>query len=84
MYIYSNIVQPRLISDTSVHLLRSVTTQGNRYQMVKEEFKNVRVPLEYLQTDQIHIHIADSLGNEVDFERGRVVVTLHVVRQDDL
>ena len=71
MYIYSNIVQPRLVSDTSVRLLKMVTTQGNRYQMVKEEFKNVQyVPVEYLQTDQIHIHIADSLGNEVDFGRG--------------
>ena len=34
MYIYSNIVQPRLVGDTSVRLLQVVTTQGNRYQMV--------------------------------------------------
>ena len=73
------------MGDTSIHLLRVVTTQGNCYQMVKEEFKDVQyVPLEYLQMDQIHIHIANRLRNEVYFGRGRVVVTIRIVRQDDL
>ena len=85
MYIYSNIVQPRLVGDGSVRLLRAVTTTGDYHRVIKEEFKNIQyVPLEFLKMDQIHIDIVDSFGNDINFGRGQMVVTLHIAPQDNL
>ena len=80
LYIYSDIVAHRIVSDSYAPLLRavSVPSETKFNTRVVIEFSNVQyVALDKTDIDTISIVIRDSLGRVVTFPAGEVVLTLH-------
>ena len=78
LYVYCPLVEPRMVGDAHVPLLRIVPVEGRDGQMVTRVFD----PIQYCTLLQrrfqdVEIDIRDDMGRVVPFERGRVVVTLH-------
>ena len=78
LYVYCPLIEPRMVGDAQVPLLRIVPVQGKDGDMVTRIFD----PIQYCTLVQrrfqdIQIDIRDDMGQKVPFERGRVVVTLH-------
>ena len=84
MFIYSDIVEPQMVGDTCVPLLRNITvktggvTQGNAVYRVFNSPHYVPVRAKYLET--IQIDIRKDTGENVPFERGKLMVKLHFRR----
>lgn len=78
LYVYTDVIQPRVVGDTRVRLLRVVPIQGAQGQMVAVNFQNIHyVNVLYKEFDTIEIYITDDTGEIVPFESGKLVVTLH-------
>ena len=78
MYVYCPLVEPRMVGDAQVPLVRIVPIEGRDGDMMTRVFD----PIQYCTLAQrrfqdIAIDIRDDTGEPVPFERGRVVVTLH-------
>lgn len=82
LYIYANVVEPRVVGDSLVPLLRIVPIQGNHGEVASEVFNPIHyVPLQLRQFQMLEVYIRDDVGDPVAFERGKVVVTLHFRRR---
>ncbi len=82
LYVYTNIVEPRVVGDSLVPLLRIVPVQGTNGKMVATTYENVQyAPVQVKQFQTIDVYIRDDTGQPVSFERGKVVVTLHLRRR---
>lgn len=86
LYIYSDIVQSRLVGDTMAPLLRVVPIkrklQAHPSNIHWVRFQNIQyIPVNKTQTDTIEINIRRDNGNVVPFESGKVVLTLHFKKQ---
>lgn len=78
LYVYTDVIQPRIVGDTQVRLLRVVPVQGSQGQMVAVNFQNIHyVNVLNKEFDTIEIYITDDTGEIVPFEGGKLVVTLH-------
>ncbi len=78
LYVYCNIVEPRLVGDTEVPLLRIVPIEGQNGQMVTKTYEQIQyIPLLQKNFDHLEIDIKKDTGESVPFEFGKVVVTLH-------
>ena len=78
LYVYCPLVEPRMVGDGQVPLLRIVPVEGRDGEMITRVFD----PIQYCSLLQrriqtVEIDIRDDTGSIVPFERGRVVVTLH-------
>ena len=86
LYVYSDIVEPCPVGDTRAPLLRIVpignmVTQKNTSSLsqMTQSFSRIHYhPLAHRRVATIEIDIKDSRGRPVPFERGEVVVTLHI------
>ena len=76
LYVYTNVVESRVVGDSVVPLLRIVPLEGKHGDVVS---KNITVLHREFTT--IEIDIRDDAGRHVPFERGRVTVTLHFRRR---
>lgn len=82
LYVYCDIVRPRVVGDSLVNLLRTVPVTGAQGDVVYHSFQHVQyIPLANLNFDTIEIDIRDDTGKRVSFEGGRVVTTLHFRRK---
>ena len=82
LYVYTNIVESRIVGDTLAPLLRPLPISGRNGDRVSARFTNVHyVPLSYSHFDSIEVDIRDDMGRRVPFEYGRVTVTLHFRRR---
>lgn len=78
LYVYCPLVDPRLVGDAQVPLLRIVPVEGKGGQLVTRVFDPIQYfPLVQRRFQTVEINIRDDAGDIVPFERGRVVVTLH-------
>jgi hypothetical protein len=78
MYVYCPLVEPRMVGDAQVPLLRIVLGEGRDAEMVTRVFDPVQYcPLVLKRFQTVEIDIRDATGVKIPFERGRVVVTLH-------
>ena len=78
LYVYCPLVEPRMVGDAQVPLLRIVPVEGRDAEMVTRVSEPVRychLVLRCFQT--VEIDIRDDTGVKIPFKRGRVVVTLH-------
>jgi hypothetical protein len=78
LYIYCDVIEPRIVGDHQVPLLRIVPVEGKRADVVTHIYKNVhyvRVKKKHFQT--IKIDIKDHTGSKVAFERETLNLTLH-------
>ena len=78
----SSVVQPRIVGNSFVPLLRIVRITGKHGEVVSKQFDNIHyVPLLTREFDTVEVDIRDDTGRSVPFERGKVTVTLHFRRR---
>ena len=81
LYVYSSIVEPRIVGDKIVPLLRIVPITGSHGEMVTTRFDHFQyIPLLSREFGSVETEIRDDTGRPVPFERGKVTVTLHFRR----
>lgn len=86
LFIYCNLVEPYLVGDRKLNLLRTVPVEHNtNEQYVSKAFempRYLRLSSEYFQS--IEIKITNSLGENIQFEWGKVILSLHFKRKPKL
>ena len=81
LYVYSSIVEPRIVGDRIAPLLRIVPITGSHGEMVTARFDHVQyIPVLSREFGCVETEIRDDTGRPVPFERGKVTVTLHFRR----
>jgi hypothetical protein len=84
MFIYSDLVEPRIVGDVCAPLLRIVQTVGKNFRSGSSESKSLSpphyVPLLLTSFRTIEIDIRDPLGRPMPFTHGTLTVTLHFKR----
>ena len=81
LYVYSSIVELRIVGDKIAPLLRIVPITRRHGEMVTTRFDHVQsIPVLSLEFGSIETEIRDDTGRPVPFERGKVTVTLHFRR----
>ena len=82
LYVYTDIVESRIVGDTLATLLRALPISGRHGDRVSDRFTNVQyVPLLCSNFHSIEVDIRDDMGRRVPFEYGRVTVTLNFRRR---
>ena len=85
LYVYCDVVEPRMVGDSQVPLLRIVPAEGDHGQLVTRIYENVHyVRLQRKSFQTIEINIRDRTGNIVPFEQGTLNVTLHFCQRKRL
>ena len=78
LYVYCNVVQPTVVGDIFVPLLRIVPVEGKTGHTVTRTYQNIQyLPVQANNFETVEIQIAKDTGELVPFERGKAVVTLH-------
>ena len=81
LYVYSSIVEPRIVGDKIAPLLRIVPITGRHAEMVTAHFDHVQyIPVLSREFGSIETEIRDDTGRPVPFEHGKVTVMLHFRR----
>ena len=84
LYVYYPLVEPRMVGDAQVPLLRIVPVAGRDGEMVTRVFDPVQYcPLVIRRFQTVEIDIREATGVIIPFARGRVVVTLHCRRRKE-
>ena len=84
LYVYCPLVEPRMVGDAQVPLLRIVPVAGRDGEMMTRAFDHIQYcPLVLRRFQTVEIDIRDDTGVKIPFERGRVVVTLHCRRRKE-
>jgi hypothetical protein len=82
MYIYSDVIQYRLVGDVSTPLLRAIATEGKDKSTIRKIFQDIHyVPVSRSSFETIEIDIRTDTGQPVPFEKGRVDAVLHFRRR---
>ncbi len=83
LHIYSNIVQPIDMNDSTVRLMKIVNIRGLQGSVTQEVFTHPTYqPVKKTRKiSMIHIYIKNENGDLVPFVEGQVLVTLHFRRQ---
>ena len=85
IYVYCDLIEPRVVGDSMTQLLRVVPVEGRSGEMVTRIYENVHyTPIQRKSFESVEIDIRDSLGKKVSFERGTLNVTLHFRRRRHL
>lgn len=80
LFVYTDIVERRLVGDVMVPLLRVVPGEPSRQAATFKSvsFQNVQyVPVASTHTDSVEVNIRRDDGRPIPFEKGKVSVTLH-------
>jgi hypothetical protein len=84
LYVYSNVVDNRLVGDAYVPLLRVIPLASRfaeKYENVYVEFNNIQYhDVANFQGRDIEIRIARDNGDTVNFDKGKVIIALHFKR----
>lgn len=80
MFVYCNLVENSIVGDTQVPLLRSIpVTEKDRAPYISQYFEDKRyLPLSSNFFQAIEIQITDEYGELIDFQYGKVIVTVHL------
>ena len=85
LYVYSDIVEPQIVGDSLVSLLRAVPISGEYGAKVYTHFNNAQYhPLARRDFDTVEVDIRDDTGKPIPFERGKLLVTLHLRQRRQL
>ena len=81
LYVYSSIVEPRIVGDKIAPLLRIVPITGSHGEMVTARFDHVEyIPVLSREFGSVETGIRDDTDRPVPFERGKVTVMHHFRR----
>lgn len=84
LYVYTDVVQTKLVGNASVPLLSVVPLRGQFGEMVFKEYASpVYAPLSKHEFSTIEMYIMDSAGREIPFSSGKVTVLLHFRERND-
>ena len=79
IYVYCDIVEPQIVGDTSAQLLKSIPAEGKFGDIIAKTFTNIQyVPIRTKSFEALEILLRNDTGDPVPFERGKVVITLHL------
>ena len=80
LYVYTDIVKSnRVVGHTLQPLLRSVPVAGSDGEMVLYEPRIVDyLPLRFKTLQQVEVYLTTDIGELVQFQQGKVSVTLHI------
>ena len=82
LYVYSSVVEPRIVGNSFMPLLRIVPITGKHGDMVSKQFDHIHyVPLMTKTFGTVEVDIRDDTGRSVPIEQGKVTVTLHFRRR---
>ena len=82
IYVYCDIVQPQILGNTSVPLLRTIPVSEKSGEIITKTFTNIQyVPLPKKSFEDIEILLRRDTGDAVPFERGKVMATLYFRKQ---
>ena len=82
LYVYSDLIESRIVGDVSAPLLRIVPVLGKHGETVMKSYENVHyIPIQRRSFETVEIDIRDRTGKKVPFERGTLNVTLHFRRR---
>ena len=82
LYVYCDLIEPRVVGDVLAPLLRIVPVTGKHGETVMKSYENVHyIPLQRRAFENVEIDIRDRAGKSVPFERGTLNVTLHFRRR---
>ena len=85
LYVYCNLAKPCPVGDTEVPLLRIVPVEGKDGEMVTKTYQTIQyVPMCLQSFETVEVDIRKDTGAKVPFERGKLVVTLHLRRRRTL
>lgn len=85
MYVYTNIIEPRIVGDTTARLLRVIPSGKKQGESVTMDMQNIQyMDVTNPDFDTVEILICDETGKKVPFTTGRVVVTLHFREKNTL
>ena len=80
-FIYLNAIQSQIVGDTLTPLLDVVAVQGGPGDLVCSRFDKLHYkPILRKHFSKIHISLRDDQGDPIRFEKGKVIVTLHLRR----
>lgn len=77
IFIYSDIVQSQIVGDSLVPLLRIVSISGEVGQSINQTFRPYYLPISKTDFNTIEIMLCNEFGEEIQFEKGEAIVTLH-------
>lgn len=82
IFVYTDILQPNLVSDTEAPLLRTVpVSTGNHWTYHTSSFTKLQyIPVVPKHTRTITVYLRDGEGRPILFNSGRTTVTLHFRR----
>ena len=81
LFVYNDLIQPQIVGDTLTPLLDVVAVQGGPGDLVCSRFDKPHYkPVLRKQFSDIHISLRDDQGELIRFEKGKVIVTLHLRR----
>jgi hypothetical protein len=78
LYIYTNIVEPQIVGNTIVPLLRIVHIQGTHGEYIEKIFHSPHyIPVRTKEIDRIEIAVKSDSGIVIPFQFGKVICKLH-------
>lgn len=82
LLVHCNIVEPQLVGDQFVPLLRAIAVKGQIGEVVADSFTNIHyIGVERSTFQEIEVHITDDTGKTITFQQGRVTIKLHFKRK---
>jgi len=77
IFVYSDIVKSQIVGDSLVPLLRIVNITGVNDEVVTQTFRPYYLPINKLEFDTVEVLLCNEFGEEIHFEKGQSIVTLH-------
>ena len=78
LHVYCDLVEPQIVGDSLVPLLRCVHVEGNHGDIVEKMFESPHyIPVLPSEISQVSVEIKDDRNQFVPFDFGKVVVKLH-------
>ena len=78
IFVYCNIVQPQIVGNASVPLLRTIAVSGKSGDLITKTFNNIQyVPVQAKSFENIEILLRTDTDDPVPFERGKMIATLY-------
>lgn len=82
LFVHCSIVEPQLVGDQHVPLLRTIAVKGQVDEVIAESFSNIHyMDVQRSTFQEIEVHITDDTGKTITFQQGRVIVKLHFKRK---
>lgn len=84
MYVYCDVLECVPVGDTVAPLLRIVEIKGEKGETVHIQYEKPRyIPLGKKHFDSIELDIRDDIGQNIPFDSGKLIATIHFRKQKE-